>query len=260
MIEGPLDGANFTIIPGAVPIPMILCCEHAGNVIPEEYNSLGIGAKILDDHWGWDIGAWATVLRIASKTGVTAMGSLYSRLLIDLNRSRKDETLIVDSVEGRSIPGNRNLAAVEVESRIARYYEPYHNSLARLCQAYQRHHGRAFALISIHSFTGQWSNQDRDFDLGILFDELNADVGLALVDELNKQGLRARANEPYSGMRGEIYSAEHHGSTCQILYFEIEMNQSAVNDEKKRRRIGDALSEILPRFIEQQLQRRHKTL
>lgn len=259
MIEGPLDGANFTIIPGAVPIPIILCCEHAGNVIPEEYSSLGIGPDIVDDHWGWDIGAWATVLRIASKTGVTAMGSLFSRLLIDLNRSRNDSTLIVEEVTGRPISGNRNLSRTEVESRLARYYEPYHETLARLCKIYQKVHGRAFALVSIHSFTGQWANQDRDFDLGILFDELNADVGLALVDELNKQGLKARANEPYSGMRGEIYSAEHHGSENGILYFEIEMNQSAVNDEKKRRRMGDALSEILPRFIEQQLQRRHKT-
>lgn len=259
MIEGPLDGANFTIIPGAVPIPLILSCEHAGNVIPEEYNALGIGPEILDDHWGWDIGAWATVLRIASKTGVTALGSLYSRLLIDLNRDRKNQTLIVDSVEGLEIPGNRKLSRAEVESRIARYYSPYHDTLARLCQVYRKHHGRAFALVSIHSFTGEWANQDRDFDLGILFDELNADVGLALIEELNKQGLRARANEPYSGMRGEIYSAEHHGSRNEILYFEIEMNQSAVNNEKKRRRMGDALSTILPGFIKQQLQRRHKS-
>lgn len=256
MIEGPLDGENFTIIPGAVPIPLLLCCEHAGNVIPEEYNSLGIGPKILDDHWGWDIGAWATVLRIASKTGVTALGSLYSRLLIDLNRSSKDSTLIVESVEGQVLPGNRNLSQVEVLKRIERYHEPYHDALHRLCRVYQKHHGRGFALVSIHSFTGQWANQDRDFDLGILFDELNADVGLALVEELNKAGLRARANEPYSGMRGEIYSAERHGSDFEILYFEIEMNQSAVNDEKKRRRMGDALSALLPSFIDQQLRRR----
>jgi predicted N-formylglutamate amidohydrolase len=256
MIEGPHDGENFTIIPGVIPIPIILSCEHASNVIPPEYKSLGLGPGILNDHWGWDLGAWATVLRVASKIRATAVGSLYSRLLIDLNRSRRNSTLIVDSIQGEEISGNQNLCQLELESRIQRYYMPYHDALTRVCQSYQKHHGKAFAFISIHSFTANLGVQDRDFDLGVLFDDRHSGVGHSLVALLNKHGLRSRANEPYSGMRGEIFAAARRGAEFGMIYFELEINQDQIKDDKQRQRVGHLLARLLPDFVDQQISKR----
>ncbi len=39
-------GEAAVVIPGAVSSDVLLLCDHASNVIPPEYNDLGVGAPL----------------------------------------------------------------------------------------------------------------------------------------------------------------------------------------------------------------------
>ena len=128
-ISKPHDGANFSIVPGAYALPLIMTCEHASNALPPEYGQLGLPQDTLDSHFGWDIGAWATLLRIASTINCSVIGSLYSLLLVDLNRRTDESSLIPRQLGGQIIPGNWPLPSEEAWGRIERFYDPYHDAI-----------------------------------------------------------------------------------------------------------------------------------
>lgn len=248
MFPTQLDGENFTILPGNQGNPLVITCEHAANAIPWEYNNLGLSADILNSHWGWDIGAWATCLRVASALNVTLVGSHLSRLLVDLNRGKNDKSLIVESIQSKRIPGNYAIPRTEREARIQRYYTPYHNAIEEVLTLYQQK--GPTLLISIHSFTPKYGNQDRDFDIGVLFDRYNEDLARHYIGLVASTGLSVRENEPYSGLKGEIYSVAHHGRRENCQYFEIEINQRCISTELDRRKMSEKLQRTLSGLLE----------
>lgn len=239
-IEPPLDGENFTILPGNLNIPLVGICEHASNIVPPEYAQLGLSQQQLNSHWGWDPGAWAVLLRAASELKMSVVGTQYSRLLIDVNRAPRSRTLVRETMDGLSIPGNAHLSFEEIESRLLRYHQPYHDAVARVCEAYKSNHEQ-FLLLSFHSFSPDFGDQDRDFDLGLLFDERGRDHAEAMRVQFTEQGLSVRMNEPYSGMNEMIYSVARHGRDSGVPYLELEMNQGRIATEMQRRSFGDRL-------------------
>lgn len=250
---GPLDGENFTVLPGAMELPLIIACDHASNLLPEEYGELGLSRAVLNDHWAWDLGAWATLLRVASALRVTVIASQLSRLLIDCNRARGQDSLVPGRLGEVLVPGNSPLPRAELEGRIGRYYKPYHAAVDRVLSAYQAIHGRRLVFFTFHSFTGSWPGQDRGFELGVLHDEAGSQAAEALARRMSAAGLSTRLNEPYSGMRGEIFTAHDHGSRRGLVYFETELNQSVIADEAGRKRVADVFIEVLPGFVDEVL-------
>ena len=49
---------NFVNITKRRPkLPLLFCCDHASNLIPNQYKKLGLKEKILKSHIAYDIGA-----------------------------------------------------------------------------------------------------------------------------------------------------------------------------------------------------------
>ena len=46
-----------SIIKKKPKLPLLFCCDHASNLIPNEYNKLGLNNSILKSHIAYDIGA-----------------------------------------------------------------------------------------------------------------------------------------------------------------------------------------------------------
>ena len=66
--------------------PLLFLCDHAGNVLPSGYGTLGLDPALFDTHIAYDIGAAHATRALADAFGAPAVLGVFSRLLIDLNR------------------------------------------------------------------------------------------------------------------------------------------------------------------------------
>lgn len=241
-----LEGENYVVRPGRAEVPVLITCEHASNAVPGEWARLGLPDDLLDSHWGWDRWAADTLHRFAPAVGATTICSRVSRLVLDVNRGVGEPTLIRAEAEGRALPGNVGLSAAEVEERVARLHAPYHAAIdAALAAMTARFGPERVVFFTFHSFTGEYGAQDRDFDVGVLFDA-HEDLAAGVKRALATRGLRVRLNEPYSGYRGEIYSAAVHGEAHEVAYFEVELNQHVLEDAARRAAIADVFRAVVP--------------
>ena len=226
--------------------PVVLTCEHASCDVPEEYQGLGLSHEEIQRHIGWDIGARAVVESLAWALDALAVCSVYSRLLIDCNRDLSDHDLIVPESDGTKVPGNQGLSVEERHKRIIRFYQPYHEAIDHLISTKKT---KDLTLLSIHSFTPALGQNERKFDLGILFDRYE-DLAQEVSQRLHHCGHQVRYNEPYSGYDGLIFSARSHGERHGIVYLEIEINNSLIAGSERAahmgRMMGAVLQEILP--------------
>jgi predicted N-formylglutamate amidohydrolase len=245
-IDGRIDGHSeetFTVLPGRADGGFVLFCDHAGNAFPPSYGTLGLPAAELERHIAYDIGAAGVVRRLSAITGVPAILSRYSRLLIDLNRGVDDPTLVMRLSDGAVVPGNRHLDAAERETRVRAYYDPYHNAAAALIDRCIDA-GTPPAILSVHSFTPVWKGTPRPWHASVLWDR-DPRLAMALL-----QGLRSDAqlvigdNEPYSGrLRGD--TLWRHGTMRGLAHAIIEIRQDLVASEAGQAAWAHRLVQIL---------------
>ena len=219
----------YRILPGRCDAGLIVLCDHARNVFPPGYGTLGLPEPELKRHIAYDIGAEAITEMVSRQLGVPAVLSCYSRLLIDPNRGADDPTLIMRLSDGAIIPGNRHLDEPEREKRTRLYYQPYHQAIDRVidrCLAT----GVAPAILSLHSFTESWKGSPRPWHVGILW---GRDPRLAqpLLDAFYGEGdLIVGDNQPYVGeLEGD--TLYQHGSQRGLASAIIEYRQDLVRDE-----------------------------
>ncbi len=139
---------------------LLFICDHASNRLPAEYRQLGLETPQLQRHIAYDIGAAALTRRLAAHFRGPAVLSTVSRLLIDLNRGADDPTLVMRLSDGAVVPGNRSVDQAEIDRRIARFYQPYHDAIAAELAAIEAA-GRAPVIVSMHSFTDRWKGRAR---------------------------------------------------------------------------------------------------
>jgi predicted N-formylglutamate amidohydrolase len=235
------DDTGVDLINSQGQFPLVLTCEHASCAVPEEYQNLGVSSEELRRHIGWDIGARWVVQALAQALDAPAICSGYSRLLIDCNRDLNDHDLIVPESDGTRVFGNLAVSEKERQKRIAHFYQPYHAAIDDLLLKLGK---RKPVVLSIHSFTPTLGEKKRPFDLGVLFD-CHEDVAKEVGDRLHHCEYRVRYNEPYSGLDGLIFSARSHGDRHGLVYLELEINNSLIDQAEKAAQIGRHLGEAL---------------
>ena len=209
---------------------LVLTCEHAAHRVPGQLGDLGLTQEQRLDHIGWDLGAGWVTEELSAILSAPAVLSSVSRLVVDCNRCLTDADLIPESSHGVAVPGNHRIAADERAHRLREYYHPYHEQVAQVLEQSPR-----ALLLSVHSFTPDYD--DRDFDIGVLFDDHTASAG-QLASALEALGLRVRMNEPYSGLDGLIHSAQFHGRRAGVVYLEIEVNNGILHTEDAAREVA----------------------
>ena len=104
---------NFVNITKKLPkLQLLFFCDHASNLIPNQYKKLGLKDKILKSHIAYDIGAQTLTKKLSSIFKTNAVLAKYSRLFIDLNRDKNHINLITEKSDGVEIPGNKTPNAV----------------------------------------------------------------------------------------------------------------------------------------------------
>lgn len=205
---------------------LLFLCDHASNVLPERYGTLGLGEEELERHIAWDIGAGAVTRHLSTTLEAPAVLALYSRLLIDLNREPLDPTLIMQISDGAIVPGNRTIDQGERQHRLTHYFEPYHSAVeAEIDRALGS--GHVPVLVSIHSFTERWKSFERPWHIGLLWDRDERAIA-PLRAILERPGdLVLGDNQPYTGeLKGDcLYT---HGTLRGLPHVLVEIRQDLI--------------------------------
>ena len=225
--------------------PFLFTCEHATRRLPE-WDAAPADLPLLDDHWGWDVGAADLTRELARLCASAALLSRFSRLVCDANREPCEASFVVSAVQGHAFSFNRGVDGAERERRRARYFDPYHTAIDRALAA-RVASGTEVRLCSIHSFTPVYDGCARPMEVGVLFDahEVHAE---RLVGALADEGFAVARNEPYSGFAGLIYSARRHGRAHGIVYLELEVRSDLIATDERARAVAERVARALTAY------------
>lgn len=229
MADGPVlsDAAEILVQEGAGPF--VFTCEHASNRLVGVQPTEGDRA-LLDDHWGWDLGAADVVRAMATAHDCPAVLSRFTRLLIDPNRDLFEESLIPTETHDGPISFNQDLDDDARQGRIDALWSGYHGAVDDVVSArLQRGPAR---LVSVHSFTPVWLGHQRPMEVGVLFDEYH-EHAMQLASALGEQGFAVSLNEPYTGKSGLIYSIARHGRRHDVPFMELEIRNDLLDAPDK---------------------------
>ena len=225
---------------------IIFICDHANNKIPAKYKGLGLARSELESHIAYDLGAKNFVIELTKKLRQSYVISNFSRLIIDPNRSKSSNDLIVQDSFGTRIPGNNNIDKKEKNDRIEIFYDKYHFELSEFVKKKKRIYEKVF-LISIHSFTKKSKKFNRGIEVGLLWNK-NMNLLLPIQRELKVKNIFFGRNFPYSGF--------HFNYTLDRLYNDllldsilIEIRNDLICYEKGITKYVDIFSKIFNEFL-----------
>ena len=104
---GPNNPSPVELVNGDGRSQVVMCADHASNIIPKGLNGLSLPPEELDRYIALDIGAADIELRLALLFDTPAILAGYSRLVIDCNRPLDDHTSVRVISDGNMTPGNR---------------------------------------------------------------------------------------------------------------------------------------------------------
>jgi predicted N-formylglutamate amidohydrolase len=204
----------------------VITCEHGGNRIPRQYQTLFCGYEpLLRSHRGYDRGA----LRMAKELALALSASLFvtttSRLLVDLNRSIGHPRLFSQVTKHAPVTIRREI--------LTHYYLPYRHQVEQTIAEAIRSGSRVIH-ISSHSFTPVLKGQMRHADIGLLYDP--ARPGERALCHRWQASLKTmapdltiRRNYPYAGKADGLTTALRRQFPAEAyLGLELEINQKHV--------------------------------
>ncbi len=201
---------------------VILSCEHGGNRVPAAWRGVLQDAVLLNSHRGWDAGALNMARHMARQLGAPLHAAQITRLLVDLNRSTTHPRLHSEAV--------RQLDAAQRQRIVARHYRPFREAFEEDVHAHIEQ-GHQVLHISVHSFTPELNGEQRNADIGLLYDpSRQAERALclrwqALLKATDPQW-RVRRNYPYAGIEdGHATALRKHFDARHYAGIELEVNQ-----------------------------------
>lgn len=175
---------------------VVITCEHATNILPEDYAWNESDKRyFVNEHWGSDIGAFDMANSLAAELKCVFVHTLYSRLLIDTNRSLVADTLFRRAGDGKTVGLNKDMDFDEEQSRIGKYYVSYYEALREISLKINPSY-----ILSIHSFTPNYQGELRPMEIGILCSHDSADFAADLNKGMIEKGYKSEINAPYDGI------------------------------------------------------------
>jgi predicted N-formylglutamate amidohydrolase len=209
-------------------VALLLSCEHGGAQVPAPYRRLFRGdaaRSALASHRGSDPGALWVAERLALALNAPLISTTVSRLLVDTNRSEHHPRLFSE--------WSSQLSLAERQEVLGQYYLPHRARIAESIAALLRSGARVLH-VAVHSFTPVLDGEERNADLGLLYDPRRtwehavARHWQSLL-ALENETLRVRRNYPYRGNADGLTTAlrKQHGAE---LYagIELELGQALV--------------------------------
>lgn len=235
----------YQIIPERGNRDIFVFGDHASNLIPPEFENLGLQAEDLARHIAWDIGTETVIQSLCERFKCPGQMAGFSRLLIDPNRDTGAVDVVPEVSDGTTIPGNQNLTAGDIQRRIDGYYQPYHDQVSTTLKRLKNPF-----VIYIHSFTPKpATGEARSMDFGLL---VKHDPNSAEQLRQNLLGLSenftVEVNQPYSAEYFN-HTMDTHVSSPALRHLAIEIRQDHINTEEKARHIAALLADCIDPII-----------
>ena len=222
---------------------ILLIADHASAHVPDDID-LGIEPALLTNHIAIDIGVAEVAARLVESGAVDAaiLGGV-SRLVVDCNREEDAPGVLPIASDGHAVPGNA-LDDAAREARLARFFRPYHDHIARVIAAH-----RPAMILSLHSFTPSLAahpDQARPWHVGVLYNEDDR-LAAAAIAALEAEGMTVGDQQPYSG---KLLNAtmNRHAEADGRPYFGIEIRQDLLATEAMQAEWAERLGRICNRI------------
>ena len=225
--------------------PVVLVCEHASALFPDDFGDMGLSQQAATSHAAWDIGALKTARHIAQFLDAPLVSGGASRLLYDCNRPFEARDSIPEKSEVYDIPGNKSLSDQTRIERFELIHQPFHTSAASLVSAHASRFDGPIAVVTIHSFTPVYNGVKREVDLGFLYHE-DAEISEKMVEVESERGTYLAAlNVPYSSNDGVTHTLKMHGDDNGFQGAMIEIRNDLIATDEGAKTLGLHLAESL---------------
>lgn len=225
-------------LPEADQVPVLVSIPHTGVRVPEEVAATLAGAEMAAlPMTDWHLHKLYDFL---PGLGITSIHAVYSRFVVDLNRSPRAAPLYPGRFETGLVPTEtfqgepvfrQPPSAEDIERRRRRYHTPYHDELLRLLKALRRRFGFA-VLIDAHSVASDANRLHGALTSEIYLGDRDGQTCAewlrnALAEGFAEQGLQVVVNQPYKGG----YITDHYGRMEEVDAIQVEMCQRVYMDE-----------------------------
>jgi len=286
-VQGDAPGGPYTLaMPEGLPLPLVCDSPHSGVYYPADFQAAVPLARLRGGEDTHIDTLWSAI----PKVGGTLIGATFPRVYIDPNRMLEDLDpelldapwptplspgektrlgygLIWRKLDAATPIYDRQLSVAEVQSRITRYYRPYHAALAEAVEAAYQQFGALWHL-NLHSMPNNAYERLKidsprplaDFVLGDR-DGTTCEPGIVdLVErELKSMGYTVARNDPYKGVQliAQIGRPAERRNSLQIeirrpLYMDEATKAPNEGFETLRRDLA-TLSERIANYIRSQI-------
>lgn len=210
---------------------LLLICEHASYHIPEEFGDLGLSAAELTSHIAWDPGAALVAQGVADRLDAPLAEATVSRLIVDCNRPPASPHLIAKEDDGIIVPGNHSLSQEDVDWRLEAVHTPFHKCVSDQID-FQSKENSDLKLVSIHSFTPVYGNEQRPWRCGVLRYPDDAFAHHILRQLQDTFGPLVGDNKPYAPDPAYDFTMPFHAQRRGLPHVLIEIrNDELLNQE-----------------------------
>ncbi|MEZ4781083.1 MAG: N-formylglutamate amidohydrolase [Flavobacteriaceae bacterium] len=222
----------------------MLTCEHGGNVIPQKHQHLFHDKTVLQSHRGYDLGSLDVFRHLKSLADASKL-SETSRLLIELNRSLHHKNLFSEY--------SKILPKTDKELLISDYYLVYRNEVESTIRKFIEKR-QTVLHVSVHSFTPNLNGEERQCDIGLLYDSRKLEEKefcKQLKNELSQidNMLNVRFNYPYLGKADGFTTYLRKQFPKHYLGIELEINQKFSTNNVMNAKIKSNVHSVLNQLI-----------
>lgn len=244
----PQDPSPYCVWPAEHSSPFVFVSDHAGRLTPEKLGEMGLPKEAWQRHIAYDIGIGEVGRHIREAFGSSLIEQVYSRLVIDCNRSAGHKTSIPTSSDAMVIPDNQSLTEHDKRARENAILHPYHREIARILD---KRDNVETLFVSLHSFTPYMQGEEahmRPWHVGFLHHHDPKTARLMRQLCLEEGGLCVGDNEPYVLNPTNEYTTPHHAQSRQLPALEIEIRQDLISDEIGQKEWAERFIRLLPKL------------
>lgn len=216
---------------------IVLVCEHASNHFPPDLEFLGLPPDMRQGHAAWDPGALSVAEALSHLLDAPLVAGGVSRLVYDCNRPPESPSAMLETSEGRDIPGNLGLSYRARTDRVARYYLPFEAAVRETMDA-----AKARVLVTVHSYTPVFMGERRDVEIGILHDEDRRLADAMLARTAQHTTLHTQRNAPYAPQDGVMHTLRLHGLSRGIPNVMLELRNDLIGTAEAQAEMAGMLA------------------
>jgi predicted N-formylglutamate amidohydrolase len=231
--------------------PFLLVCEHAGRAIPADLRGLGVSPEVVNEHFGWDIGALAVAQGIAQQMDAELVYQQYSRLLIDCNRPLTSKELIPEVSERVVVPGNVDLPKSSRAERINRIWQPFQQAIGEALDRRVAHSGGAI-LMAVHSFSPVFLDEARPWQVCLAYNRDDRMARLLFTElTVSLPDYQVAMNQPFYVSDDDDQTIPAFGERRNIPHVLLEIRNDLLRSTRSQQQWAGHIASALQRCREQ---------